>query len=76
MKDFNGGEIHIPVMISKSVRDVVRGIICKMGKDPNNFTSKEIGLRKGEKLHEKLYGDWESPIKVYNDKYVIGEKHE
>lgn len=77
MKDFNGGEIHIPVMKSRTVRDVVRGIICKMGKDVNNFTSKEIGLRKGEKMIEKLYVDSDGDRIVKSDKIIlVGEKHE
>lgn len=75
MKEMKGGQIFIPIMRESFIRDVLIDLMKEEGIDPNSINPKVIGLKKGEKLEEKLYSDREFPT-FYDNKIVIGEKHE
>lgn len=58
------GEIYIPKLNAVSIMDVIRGEI-------GEFTYEEIGLRKGEKLTEKLITTEELSYCIEKEKYWI-----
>lgn len=72
MSKFKGGEIHIPKMENRSVRQVMMDVIGDCGFNPKHIGTKVIGLKKGEKVEEKLYLESECVV-IHEDRIVIGE---
>ncbi len=71
-----GGEIFILRMPSVKIIDLIEVMIEELGPlynyNPNEIVIKEIGLRRGEKLHEDLMTEEESVYaRRFKDMYVI-----
>ncbi len=64
LKNGWGGEIIVPIAPSYKIIDVAKAIAP-------NIEHREVGIRKGEKLHEVMISEYESFATVKRDNYYI-----
>ncbi|WP_409341799.1 polysaccharide biosynthesis protein [Paenibacillus sp. MBLB4367] len=69
-KESLGGEIFVMMMPTCKIIDLAEVLIEALGR--TNVTIKELGVRPGEKIHEILYSEYESPNTIaYDSQYLI-----
>lgn len=81
MKIFKGGEIHIPILKSVYLTQVLQDLMIEEGINPRTVKSRETGLKRGEKLEERLFSKVDGDRTVEKDRIIFtgtkgGKKYE
>lgn len=72
MRIFKRGEIHVPKMKAKYLTTVIRNLMIEEGVNPSTVESEIIGLKKGEKIEERLYSDVDGDRVILKDRIILG----
>lgn len=73
LEELDGGEIHVPKMDAVRIEEVAKVMIDRYGDPgPPGIDLEVIGIRPGERLHERLFSDVEVRYAVEeSDRYVL-----
>jgi len=71
MQLFKGGEIHIPKLESKYLTTVLQDLMIEEGINPSTVKSRKTGLKRGEKLEERLYCDADGDRTVAEGRIIL-----